>query len=91
MFSDTIFRVIRLSPDVYVVCDLWVLNGSPAHSKYPYAKRSEMIAEILELFHSPDLTALVHPDSLPANTLIRGYEHYDDQPGSIGVFLPAVE
>lgn len=91
VFSDSVFRVIRLSPDVMVVSDIWVLNGTNVHSKYPYAKRSELLAEILELFHSPDLTALVHPGELPVGTLIRGQEHYDDQPGSIGVFLPASE
>lgn len=91
VFSDSVFRVIRLSPDVMVVADIWVLNGMNLHAKYSYAKRSERIAEILELFHSPDLTALIHPADLPANTLLRGYEHYDDQPGTLGVFLPAVE
>lgn len=89
--SDTIFRVIRLSPAVMVVSDVWVLNGTNVHSKYAYSKRSELIAELLELFHSPELTALVHPADLPVNTLLRGHEYYDDQPGSIGVFLPAVE
>lgn len=91
MFSDTVFRVIRLSPDVIVVSDIWVLNGTNVHSKYSHAKRLEILAEILELFHSPDLTALIHPGELPVNTLIRGQEYYDDQPGSIGVFLPASE
>lgn len=89
--SDSVFRVIRLSPNMIAVADIWVLNGTNIHGKYPYVKRSELLAEILDLFHSPDLTALIHPSELPVNTLIRGHEGYDDQPGSIGVFLPASE
>ena len=74
-----------------MVSDIWVLGGRNLHGKLPFAKRLELLAEILELFHTPDLTALVHPNDLPAGTLLRGYEYYDDLPGSLGTFLPAVE
>jgi hypothetical protein len=89
--SDTVFRVIRLSKDMFVVSDVWAWNGTIVHSKYPYSKRSGLIRDILDVFHSPDLAALIHPDDLPVNTLIRGTEWYDDEPGSLGVFIPAVE
>ena len=89
--SDTIFRVIRLGPAEFVVCDIWVLSGRNIHERLPYEKRSQIIADILEEFHSPDLASLVHINDLPKGTLIRGIEYYDEQPGSIGVFIPAVE
>jgi hypothetical protein len=89
--SDTILRAVRLSKGIIVVSDIWVLGGRNLHGKLPFAKRLELLAEILELFHTPDLTALVHPNDLPAGTLLRGYEYYDDLPGSLGTFLPAVE
>ena len=89
--SDTILRVIRLSRDVLVCCDIWTLCGRNIHERLPYAKRLEILNTLLDTIHSPDLTALVTPDTLPMGTLLRGSEYYDDQPGSIGVFLPAVE
>ena len=89
--SDTIIRVIRLNRDVFVCCDIWVLCGRNLHERLPYAKRLETLNTILDTMHSPGLTALVTPDNLPVGTLLRGSEFYDDQPGSIGVFLPAVE
>jgi hypothetical protein len=89
--SDTILRAVRLSKGMIVVSDIWVLGGRNLHEKLPFAKRLELLADILDLFHSPELTALVHPNDLPAGTLLRGYEYYDDQPGTLGTFLPAVE
>ena len=89
--SDSVLRVVRLSKRMFVACDIWVLGGRPTHSLLPFAKRSELLAELLELFHSPELAALVHPRDLPVGTLLRGYEYYDDVPGTLGTFLPAVE
>jgi hypothetical protein len=89
--SDTIFRAIRLSADIIVLSDIWTWNATIVHSKYPYSKRAQLIADILDMFHSPDLVAFVHPNDLPVGTLIRGQEWYDEQPGTLGVFLPAVE
>ena len=89
--SDTVLRVVRLSKKVFVVSDIWVLGGRPTHSLLPFSKRSELLAEMLDLFHSPELTALIHPRDLPVGTLLRGTEYYDDQPGTLGTFLPAVE
>jgi hypothetical protein len=37
------------------------------------------------------LVALVDVDDAPVGELIRGTECYDDQPGTLGVFLPAEE
>ena len=89
--SDTILRVIRLNKNVIVCCDIWVLCGRNLHERVPYQKRLETLHELLDTLHSPDLTALVTPETLPVGTLLRGQEYYDYQPGSIGVFLPAVE
>jgi hypothetical protein len=89
--SDTVIRVIRLSKSIFVCCDIWVLCGRNFHERFPYSKRLETLSSILDLMHSPDLTALVTPQELPCGTLLRGTEHYDDQPGSLGVFLPAHE
>lgn len=91
IFSDTVLRAIRLSPSLYVVCDIWVLNGINLHETLSYASRREKLDALLEEFHSPDLVALVSPDQVPRNTLMRGFEYYDDAPGTMGIFLPAVE
>ena len=86
MCCDTIFRTVRLSKDVFVVSDVWAINGTIVHPRSTWAQRQEWIAEILRLFHQPDLTALFTLADAPAGTLVRGYEYYDDLPGSIGVF-----
>jgi hypothetical protein len=86
MCCDTIFRTVRLSKDVFVVSDVWAINGTVVHPRSTWAQRQDWIAEILRLFHQPDLTALFTLADAPAGTLVRGYEYYDDLPGSIGVF-----
>jgi hypothetical protein len=83
---DTIFRTTRLSKDVFVINDVWAINGTIIHSDSTWLQRQERIAESLRLFHQPDLTALVSLEDAPVGTLVRGYEYYDDVPGSIGVF-----
>ena len=89
--SDSVLRVVRLSKRIFVVSDIWVLGGRPTHSLLPFAQRLDLLGEILDLFHSPELTALIHPRDLPVGTLLRGQEYYDNQPGTLGTFLPAVE
>lgn len=84
--SDTVLRVVRLSKSILVVYDILYLNGAPFHERMSYLARKTRLAELLELFHSPDLTALVHIDDIPVGTLTRGNEHYDEMPGSIGIF-----
>lgn len=88
---DTIFRVVRLAPKVYIVYDLLVLNGTRIHEKLTFVQRQEKIAELLQLFHFPDLVALMPIADAPVGTHVRGYEQYDGVPGSIGVYLPSVE
>ena len=56
--------------------------------------RQTWIRDLLALFHSPDLVALVSLDTVPVGTLIRGYESYDATPGTLGIFtehLPGKE
>ena len=88
---DTIFRVVRLAPKIYVVYDLFVLNGVKVHEILSFQQRQERIAEILELFHQPDLVALTTIEDAPVGCTVRGHELYDGIPGSIGVYIPSVE
>jgi hypothetical protein len=88
---DTIFRVVRLAPKSYIVYDVLVLNGTRIHEILTFAQRQEKIAELLELFHFPDLVALTTIADAPVGTHIRGYEQYDGNPGTLGVYLPEVE
>ena len=91
VFSDTVLRVTRLSNDVYVVCDIRYLNGKFVYPTMTYKQRQEKVAELLDLFHYPDLAALIGHDDVPEDTPIRGWETYDDLPGTMGVFIPADE
>jgi hypothetical protein len=91
VFSDTVLRVVRLPKDVFIVYDVKTLNGVHVFETLNYEQRQEKLHALLELFHHPDLTALIRPEDVPAGTLLRGYECYDDQPGTLGAFLPADE
>ena len=88
---DTIFRVVRLAPKSYIVYDVLVLNGTRIHETMTFVQRQEKIAELLELFHFPDLVALITIADAPVGTHIRGYEQYDGNPGTIGVYIPKLE
>ena len=91
IFSDTVLRVVQVSPAVFVVCDIRYLNGTNLFETKPFAERKALLNDILNAFHQPDLTALVMPEDAPHGSLIRGYESYDDVAGTMGVFLPAME
>jgi len=83
---DTVFRTTRLSKDVFIVNDIWAMNGTILHSSMTWTQRQAILAECLRLFHQPVFTALFTLEDAPVGTLTRGYEYYDDVPGSIGVF-----
>ncbi len=89
LFSDTVLRVTRLAADMFVVNDIRWLNGVLLSESLNYFERHAKIRELLEAFHFPDLTALVMPEDVPTTIPIRGWDTYDDTPGSMGVFLPA--
>lgn len=91
MFSDTVLRVVQIQPHVYVAYDIRWLNGKNLFETLNYQQRKEKLDELLGLFHSPDFTALVTVEDVPVGTTIRGYEYYDDAPGTLGVFLPVEE
>ena len=91
VFSDTVIRAVRLSKDVFLVYDLKTLNGVSVFETQNYERRQETLRGILEMFHHPDLVAFVLPEDAPAGTVLRGYEYYDDKPGTLGAFLPAEE
>lgn len=86
--SDTVLRAVMIGKDEYVVYDIDYLNGRNVFDIWNYQTRIDKVAEILEFFHSPDLSALMLPEDAPHGTTLRGYEYYDDQPGTMGVFLP---
>lgn len=90
MFSDTVIRVVQLSAKVFLACDLRVLNGSFVYEKMNYASRREKLEHLLDTFHYPSMTALISYDEVPEDTPIRGWETYDDMPGTMGVFLSSV-
>jgi hypothetical protein len=92
LFSDTVLRVVRLGPWHYVVYDMPVLNGTSLFETKTYRERQVKTRELLDVFHFPDLIALSMPDEVPDwDTPVRGYEHYDDAPGTLGVFCPGTE
>lgn len=86
--SDTVLRVVKIGKQEYVVYDVEYLNGKNVFELWNYRTRIDKVADILTFFHSPDLSALMLPEDAPYGTTLRGYEHYDEQPGSMGVFLP---
>ena len=86
MCFDTILRGVRLGPKQIVAYDLWTVNGEGVHNRLSFGKRQEVLATLLAEFHQPDLTAITTIGDAPANALLRGYECYDDMPGSMGVF-----
>lgn len=90
VFSDTVMRVVRLSKDVFVACDLCWLNGVHVWETLAYEDRKKKLDELLELFHVTVLTALL-PVEHVHGVSVRGHEYYNDQPGTIGIFLPAHE
>ena len=83
---DTVLRCVRLGPKQIVVYDIWTVNGECVHNKVSFRKRQDILVALLAEFHRPDLTALTTIGDAPANALIRGYESYDDMPGTTGVF-----
>lgn len=92
LFSDTVFRAVKIHSSRYIVQDLLWLNGGDFHSSHTYAERATRVAELLDAFHHPDLVALETVDQVPSWELVlRGHECYDDVPGSLGVFLPVKE
>jgi hypothetical protein len=91
MFSDTVLRVTQVGANIFLVCDIRWLNGKNLFETLPYSKRRIVLDELLGLVHAPALTALLTYDEVPVLTPVRGWETYDETPGSLGVFLPAEE
>jgi hypothetical protein len=91
LFSDTVIRVIQLKPNVFLACDIRYLNGLNVYEKLSYESRRTLLESLLCECHHPDLTALLTYSEMPEDASIRGYEHYDNEPGTMGVFLPVKE
>ena len=89
LFSDTVLRVIQLKPTVFLACDIRYLNGICVYEKLSYVARRALLESLLNEFHQTEFTALL--TSPPYDALLHGWEHYDDEPGTLGVFLPARE
>lgn len=89
LFSDTVFRVVRLGMSRFVVYDVRYLNGNNFYETHTYQERQTRISDILRTFHQPDMVSLITPEEVPDwEYPVRGYECYDDQPGTMGVFIP---
>lgn len=92
VFSDTALRVVQIGPTRFLVYDIRYLNGVNLFEKYDYAHRKQVVTEILDEFHQRDLVSLELPEEVSEwQYPLRGYECYDDAPGTLGVFLPAKE
>lgn len=91
LFSDSVFRVVQLAPTVFLVCDIRYLNGRCVYERVSYTDRRALVETLLDEFHQTDLTALISYDKVPSTTFVRGWEQYDERPGTVGVFLPADE
>jgi hypothetical protein len=92
MFSDTILRVVRIGPSRFLVYDIRYFNGKNIHETRNYESRKNLLVELIDEFHQRDLVSLEFPEEIPEwQCPLRGYECYDDEPGSLGVFLPANE
>lgn len=91
LFSDTVLRVVRVKPSIFLAYDIPIYNGTNLVETKSYSKRSALLKTLLDTFHSPDLTALVLPEDAPYGSILRGHEWYDEDPGTMGVFIPAVE
>jgi len=92
LFSDTVLRVVRIGPSRFIVYDIRYLNGTNVFEKYNYEYRKNLLTELVDEFHQRDLVALEFPEEIAEwSCPLRGYEHYDDKPGSLGVFLPVKE
>ena len=91
LFSDTVIRVVQLKPSVFLVCDIRYLNGISVYEKLSYQSRRVLVESLLQECHYPDLTALLTYDEMPEDASVRGYEQYDNEPGTMGVFLPVKE
>lgn len=86
--SDTVLRVVKIGKEEYVVYDIEYFNGRPLFDIWNYERRYQTVVDILDNFHCTDLCALIPVENVQYGTTIRGYECYDDQPGTMGVFLP---
>lgn len=91
MFSDTALRCVRLGPSLFTVSDIRYFNGRNVFETKSFAERQALLEEILGEFHQTDLVALMTVPNVPSHYPVRGVEYYDDKPGTMGVFLPAVE
>jgi hypothetical protein len=91
VFSDTVLRVVQLGPSVFLVCDIRYLNGRCVYEQMAYKDRRILVEGLLDAFHQTDMTALISYDTVSPTTFVRGWEQYDETPGSLGVFIPADE
>jgi len=89
LFSDTVIRVIQLKPSVFLACDIRYLNGTCVYEKLNFVARRALLEGLLDAFHHTDLTAFL--TDAPVECMLHGWEQYDDEPGTLGVFLPARE
>ena len=88
LFGDTILRAEKINSD-YVISDVWLYNSSCIFMVTTFRQRYEWLKQMLERFHRPILTKLIHKSAMSAK--IKGYEVYDAKEGSHGCFTEADE
>jgi hypothetical protein len=87
LFGDTILRAERITghEDKYVISDIFMYASTNVFRITNFEQRETFIKKILNKFYKPikGLTEFyTKKDSFP----IKGYEYYDNKPGSFGIF-----
>jgi hypothetical protein len=88
LFGDTIFRAEQIDATTYILSDIWLYNSNCIFACSTFQQRYDWLEVILTQFHKtiPGLSIFLHKRWISADMPIRGYEVYDDIPGSRGWF-----
>jgi hypothetical protein len=75
--GDTFFRVEKVAPLEFVVCDIWMYNSNCVFACSTFEKRYEWTRELLSTFtfHVHGTVKLIHKSNYDFKT-IKGYEHH---------------
>jgi hypothetical protein len=92
LFGDTIFRAEKISGEEhkYVISDIFVFASTNIFIRTNFEERSQWLTKILNKFYNPikGLTELYLKDS---KFPIKGYEYYDTNKGSKGIYAEEKE
>ncbi len=87
-FGDTILRAEKLNKDTYVISDILYYNSNYIFACSTFRQRYDWLEKSLSRFHThvDGMPKFIHKSNLPKCSL-RGYEVYNDVPGSFGFFV----